>query len=128
MNPLAGGVRRAARPDRETSSTTGPCCRRARMWWTLRRGLALCRHRQGLLPGYVSAEPAALLLDGVIRRLGQDEVIAQLRDAVESRTVIGRATGIMARSRCGSDEALNELIKISNDRNIKLREVAQDAG
>ncbi len=72
------------------------------------------------------AEPAALLLDGVIRRLGQDEVIAQLRAAVESRTVIGQATGIiMAQRRCGPEEALNVLVKISNDRNIKLREVAR---
>jgi AmiR/NasT family two-component response regulator len=71
-------------------------------------------------------EPAALLLDGVIRRLSQDEVIAQLHDAIQSRTIIGQATGIiMARRRCGPDEALNVLVKISNDRNIKLREVAR---
>jgi AmiR/NasT family two-component response regulator len=72
------------------------------------------------------AEPAALLLAGVIRRLSQDQVIAQLHEAVESRTLIGQATGIiMAQRRCGPDQALKVLIKISNDRNIKLREVAR---
>jgi hypothetical protein len=94
--------------------------------------LGLYAHEPGLFPPPVQriaaqfAEPAGLLLDGVIRRLSQDEVIAQLHDAVESRTIIGQATGIiMARRRCGPDEALNVLIKISNDRNIKLREVAR---
>jgi AmiR/NasT family two-component response regulator len=53
-------------------------------------------------------------------------VIAQLHDAIESRTIIGQATGIiMAKRRYGPDEALNALIKISNDRNIKLRKVAR---
>jgi GAF domain-containing protein len=94
--------------------------------------LTLYAQEPGLFPPPVQriaaqfAEPAALLLGGVIRRLSQDEVIAQLHEAVESRTVIGQATGIiMAQRRCGPDEALNVLIKISNDRNIKLREVAR---
>lgn len=71
-------------------------------------------------------EPARLLLEGMIRRLSQEEVIAHLNDAIASRTVIGQATGIvMAQRRCGPDEALNVLIKVSNDRNVKLREVAR---
>jgi GAF domain-containing protein len=89
-------------------------------------------HEPGLFPPPVQrvamqfAEPARLLLEGVLQRLSQDEVIAQLNDAITSRTVIGQATGIiMAQRRCGPDEALNVLIKISNDRNIKLREVAR---
>jgi len=94
--------------------------------------LNLYAHEPGLFPPEVQriaaqfAEPAALLLDGVIHRLSQDEVIAQLHQAITSRTVIGQATGIvMARRRCGPDEALDVLVKISNDRNIKLREVAR---
>jgi GAF domain-containing protein len=94
--------------------------------------LNLYAHEPNLFPDPVQrvavqfAEPAGLLLDGVIQRLGQDEVIAQLNDAIASRTVIGQATGIiMAQRGCSPDEALNVLIKISNDRNIKLREVAR---
>jgi GAF domain-containing protein len=99
---------------------------------TVTGALNLYAHEPGLFPPPVQqiaaqfAEPAAVLLDGVIRRLSQDEVIAQLHEAVESRTLIGQATGIiMARRRCGPDEALKALIKISNDRNIKLREIAR---
>ena len=94
--------------------------------------LGLYAHEPGLFPAPVQriaaqfAEPAALLLDGVIRRVSQEQVIAQLHDAIETRTIIGQATGIiMARRRCGPGEALNVLVKISNDRNIKLREVAR---
>jgi GAF domain-containing protein len=99
---------------------------------TVAGALNLYAHEPGLFPAPVQriaaqfAEPAALLLDGVIRRLSQAEVIAQLQEAIQSRTIIGQATGIiMARRRCGPDEALNVLVKISNDRNLKLREVAK---
>jgi GAF domain-containing protein len=99
---------------------------------TVAGALNLYAHEPGLFPAPVQriaaqfAEPAALLLDGVIHRLSQDEVIAQLHEAIKSRTIIGQATGIiMAKRRCGPDEALNVLVKISNDRNLKLREVAR---
>lgn len=99
---------------------------------TVAGALNLYAHEPGLFPPEVQliaaqfAEPAALLLDGVIHRLSQDDVIAQLHQAITSRTIIGQATGIvMARRRCGPDEALNVLVKMSNDRNIKLREVAR---
>ena len=94
--------------------------------------LNLYAHGAGLFPPPVQqvamqfAEPATLLLNGVMQRLSQAEVISQLHDAMESRAIVGQATGIiMAQRRCGPDEALNVLIKISNDRNIKLREVAR---
>lgn len=94
--------------------------------------LNLYAHKPGLFPLRVQhvarqfVEPASLLLEGVIQRLSQEEVIAQLNEAIASRTVIGQATGvIMAQRRCGPDEAMNVLIKISNDRNLKLREVAR---
>jgi GAF domain-containing protein len=94
--------------------------------------LNLYAHEPGLFPLRVQrvarqfVEPARLLLEGVIQRLSQEEVIAHLNDAIASRTVIGQATGIiMAQRRCGPDEAMNVLIKISNDRNLKLREVAR---
>jgi hypothetical protein len=70
-------------------------------------------------------EPAALLLSGVLRRIGQDELITELRRGMSSRAVIDQAIGIvMGRHRCRPDQALARLRKMSNDRNIKLRELA----
>lgn len=94
--------------------------------------LNLYAHEPNLFPPPVQrvavqfVEPAAVLLQGVLKRLSQDQAIAQLEEAIASRTIIGEATGIMMAQRgCGREEALNVLIKISNDRNIKLREVAR---
>jgi AmiR/NasT family two-component response regulator len=48
-----------------------------------------------------------------------------LREALESRDVIGQAKGIlMARRGCTADVAFDALRKVSQHRNIKLREVA----
>ena len=50
----------------------------------------------------------------------------QLKEALESREVIGQAKGIlMLRNGYGPDEAFDELRKISQDSNVKLRAVAQ---
>ena len=60
--------------------------------------LNLYAHEPNLFPPPVQrvalqfVEPATLLLRGVIHRLGQDEVISQLNEAIESRSVIGEAT------------------------------------
>jgi GAF domain-containing protein len=48
-----------------------------------------------------------------------------LREALESRDTIGQAKGIlMARRNCTSDEAFEALRKVSQRRNVKLREIA----
>lgn len=93
--------------------------------------LTLYAHEPGLFPEDVQrvamqfVEPAGLLLGGVLRRLSQAEVIAQLQAALSSRAVIDQAIGIiMARRRCGAEEAFRALRKMSNDRNIKLHEIA----
>ncbi|GGC03088.1 GAF and ANTAR domain-containing protein [Cellulomonas carbonis] len=50
----------------------------------------------------------------------------QLNTALESRAVIDQAKGIvMARRRCSSDEAFEHLARLSQQRNVKLREVAR---
>jgi GAF domain-containing protein len=116
---LQGGARGVyAHPLKMSDNITGALC--------------LYAHEPGLFPEPVQivarqfAEPARLLLEGVIRRLSQEEVVAQLNEAISSRAVIGQATGIiMAQRRCSSEEAMDALIKISNDRNIKLRDVAR---
>jgi GAF domain-containing protein len=72
-------------------------------------------------------EPAGVLLGGVLRRVSQAELIGQMRAERASRTVIDQAIGIiMAQRRVGPGEARNVLRKISNDRNIKLRDVAAE--
>lgn len=49
----------------------------------------------------------------------------QLREAVESRQVIGEAVGIvMERGRLTATEAFDELRRVSQSRNVKLRDVA----
>lgn len=51
---------------------------------------------------------------------------AHLREALESRDVIGQAKGIlMARRGCTADVAFEALRKVSQHRNIKLREIAE---
>jgi GAF domain-containing protein len=49
-----------------------------------------------------------------------------LREALESRDVIGQAKGIlMARRGCTPDAAFEALRKVSQHRNIKLRQIAE---
>ena len=49
-----------------------------------------------------------------------------LREALESRDVIGQAKGIlMARRKCTPEAAFDALRKVSQHRNIKLREIAE---
>ena len=94
--------------------------------------LNLYAHERDLFPEPVQriakqfVDPAAPILSGVLRRLSQDELIAQLNAALASRTVIDQAIGIvMARHACSSVEAFALLRRMSNDRNIKLRDLAE---
>ncbi|MDN4610682.1 ANTAR domain-containing protein [Arthrobacter burdickii] len=51
--------------------------------------------------------------------------VEQLQEALTSRGVIDQAKGIlMGRYRCGSDEAFQRLKQMSNDSNVRLRDVA----
>jgi hypothetical protein len=54
------------------------------------------------------------------------QTAANLRAAMESRTVIDVATGIIiAQNRCTQEEAIELIKKASSNRNVKLRAVAQ---
>ncbi len=95
--------------------------------------LNLYAHKPGLFPEPVQriaaqfAEPASILLAGVLRWLSQAETIAQLRAALAARGVIDQAIGIIIAHRHRSPEqAFRILRKASNDRNTKLRVVAAD--
>jgi hypothetical protein len=55
------------------------------------------------------------------------EEVAQLREALESRDVIGQAKGIlMERHGIGADEAFARLVQMSQSGNVKLREIAEN--
>ncbi|MFP3675282.1 ANTAR domain-containing protein, partial [Bacillus sp. SIMBA_031] len=61
-----------------------------------------------------------------IKLAQHSETAANLRAAMESRTVIDVATGIIiAQNRCTQVEAMELIKKASSNRNIKLRAVAQ---
>ena len=56
----------------------------------------------------------------------QGQMAEQLQNAMQSRAVIEQAKGILiGQRRCQPEEAFNILIKLSQDSNRKLREVAQ---
>ena len=63
------------------------------------------------------ASQAAMLLHG-------SEQVVHLGRAVDSRDVIGQAKGVLMTRGADPDEAFATLRRISQDRNIKLREVA----
>jgi transcriptional regulator with GAF, ATPase, and Fis domain len=69
--------------------------------------------------------PAAAAIVVVGRYLEARDLAGQLEQALQSRAVIDRAIGIiMAESRCDADQAFAMLSRASNNRNIKLRDLA----
>ena len=74
----------------------------------------------------VFAGYAAVTVNNVASYSGAASEAAQLRVAMESRAVIDQAKGIlMVRDRCSPEEAFEMLIRISQNRNVKLRDIAQ---
>src|SRR5438552_11392276 len=68
---------------------------------------------------------AAIALSQAQTRAGDVELTRQLREAIESRDVIGQAKGIlMERERVDADVAFDMLRRASQRLNIKLRDVA----
>ncbi len=62
-----------------------------------------------------------------LRMANQAELTDNLRTALDSRTVIDQALGIlMAQQRCGAEEAFAILRSASQHRNVKLRQVAAE--
>jgi ANTAR domain/GAF domain len=71
--------------------------------------------------------PAAAAIVVVGRYREARDLAAQLEQAMQSRSVIDRAIGIiMAESRCDADQAFAVLTRASNNRNIKLRDLATE--
>lgn len=70
---------------------------------------------------------ASQALRVAVRLARQADTAADLGAAMESRTVINLATGIiMGQNRCPQEEAFQILRSASNHRNLKLRDVAAD--
>jgi GAF domain-containing protein len=75
----------------------------------------------------IFAAQAAAALTMVLRQARQDQVSAQLEQALASRTTIDQAIGIlMAQQRCTADEAFGLLRAHSQRNNRKIRDIAAD--
>jgi transcriptional regulator with GAF, ATPase, and Fis domain len=73
------------------------------------------------------AENAAGALALGLRLVSYAALTDQLRESLASRAVIDQAVGvIMAQDRCGQDKAFSVLRSASQNRNLKLRQVAQE--
>jgi len=74
----------------------------------------------------VFAGYAAVAVNNVTRYAEALDEANHLREAMESRATIEQAKGIlMAHNHCSSDEAFDMLRRISQHRNVKVRELAQ---
>ena len=73
------------------------------------------------------AEQASGALTVVVRQDDQVRLNHQLRQALQSRTVIAQAVGIVMREQgCSAEVALDRLRRRSQDRNVKLHDVAAE--
>jgi GAF domain-containing protein len=68
----------------------------------------------------------AVAVNNVVALNEATTLVEQMRKAMESRSVIDQAMGvIMAQNRCDADAAFAILTRASQNRNIKLREIAR---
>jgi hypothetical protein len=80
------------------------------------------QHEEGAL---FAAQAAATLANAKALIEGGEKV-EQLEEALETRTMIGQATGLlMAQEGLTSDEAFQKLVRVSQNANVKLRDIAQ---
>ena len=92
---------------------------------------AVARVRETLLDrSGLDAETHRLMVDAVIWAVREYDVlereIGHLRTALQSRATIDQAKGIlMAQRRCTPEEAFEVLVRLSNDSNVRVAEVAR---
>jgi hypothetical protein len=80
---------------------------------------------EGILALFTSPAAAVIVVAG--RYAEARDLAAQLEQALRSRAVIDQAIGIvMAESRCDADQAFGMLRRASNNRNMKLRDLATE--
>lgn len=89
------------------------------------------RERDAMRPGHreegsLYAAQAAVAIANAQAYLAKDTQLSQLEEGLQTRTMIGQATGLlMAQEGLTSDEAFQKLVYVSQNSNIKLREIAQ---
>lgn len=89
------------------------------------------RERDAIRPGHreegsMFAAQASVAFGNARALIAKDTQVGQLEDGLQSRTMIGQATGLlMAQEGLSSDEAFQKLVDVSQSSNIKLREIAQ---
>ena len=75
--------------------------------------------------GLLFAAQAAVTISNMRSFLSVANEVAQLKEALQTRTVIGQATGLlMAQEGMSSEEAFQKLVKVSQNANVTLRDVA----
>jgi transcriptional regulator with GAF, ATPase, and Fis domain len=90
----------------------------------------MARHKDVFEPddltaGTLFAAQARVALSNAVTHEGDQTKIAQLEEAIQTRTVIGEAIGLLMASRkCDKDEAFEVLADMSQRSNTKLREIA----
>jgi hypothetical protein len=76
--------------------------------------------------GLIFATLAGIALDAAGERADDEQRVANLHDALETREMIGQAQGILIeRERITADQAFDVLRRASQHLNLKLREVAR---
>ena len=87
--------------------------------------------RDALRPGHreeglLFAAQAAIAVANARAYLDKELQVSQLEEGLETRTMIGQATGLlMAQEGLTSQEAFQKLVAVSQNANIKLRDIAQ---
>ena len=76
--------------------------------------------------GMAFAAHAAVTVANVRHFAEKHQQVEQLEEGLQTRTMIGQATGLlMAQEGLTSEEAFQKLVRVSQNANIKLREIAQ---
>jgi GAF domain-containing protein len=76
--------------------------------------------------GLLFASQAAVTLSNARSFREKQQQVEQLEDGMRTRAMIGQATGLlMAQEGFTSEEAFQRLVKVSQNANIKLRDIAQ---
>jgi hypothetical protein len=83
--------------------------------------------RQGQLEeGWLFAGQAAVALSNARHVAALGSQVDQLKEGLQTRTMIGQATGLlMAQEGLTSEEAFQKLVSVSQHANVKLREIAE---
>jgi AmiR/NasT family two-component response regulator len=77
--------------------------------------------------GVELASRVAVALSNAISYVDATELARNMQAAMESRSVIEQAKGIiMAQNRCNAEQAFEVLRRASQGRNVKLRDLAHD--